>query len=407
MRCTALSFVLLASLSVSAGDWPQLLGPTRDGRSADKDLLDAWPARGPNVVWQRAIGQGYASPAIAGDRLVLFHRVGDDDVVECMSAATGKPQWRVATPAAYSDALGKGDGPRSTPVIAGERVFTLGPAGQLACLDLQTGKKHWGKNLLEVYTVKQSYFGVGTTPLVEGKNLLVNVGGGDGAGIVALNLETGKEAWKATDHDASYASPIAATIDGTRHAFFFTREGLVSLDPATGKVRFTRRLRARIDASVNAASPVLLGGDHLFLSSSYGVGAVVWKVKKDTVEEVWKGKESLNCHFGTPVAVGDQLYGFEGRQEEGGQLRCIDWKTGKVRWTENAYGCGSLIAAGDKLFVLGENGDLGLVKADASKYQETARASVLGKTFRSHLALANGLLYARDGGKLVCWKVKK
>jgi outer membrane protein assembly factor BamB len=406
MRLTTL-FVLLASLPAVAADWPQLLGPARDSHSAEKDLLDAWPARGPAVVWQHDVGQGYAAPVIAGDRLILFHRVGGDDVVDCLSASTGKPQWRVATPTTYRDDYGKGDGPRSTPVIAGGKVYTLGPAGQLACLDLKTGKKLWGKALLEDYTVKKSYFGVGASPLAEGKNLLLNVGGGGGAGIVALNLETGKEAWRATDQGASYASPIAATIDGVRHVFFFTREGLVSIDPANGKVRFTKRWRSRIDASVNAASPVLLGKDHLFLSSCYDTGAVVWKVKKDGVEEVWKSKESMNCHFSTPVAVGDQLYGFEGRQEEGGQLRCIDWKTGKVRWTENAYGCGSVIAAGDTLFVLGENGDLGLVKADPSKYREKARASVLGKPVRAPLALANGLLYARDGSKLVCWKVKK
>jgi outer membrane protein assembly factor BamB len=404
MRLTAL-FVLLAS-SALAADWPQLLGPTRDGHSAEKDLLDAWPARGPLEVWRHDVGAGYAGPVVVGDRLIVYHRVGGDDVVECLSATTGKQQWRVATPTTYRDDYGKGDGPRSTPTVAGGRVYTLGPAGQLLCLDLKTGTKKWAKDLLADYTVRKSYFGVGTSPLAEGKNLLVNVGG-EGAGVVALDLETGKEAWKATEHGASYASPIAATVDGVRHALFFTREGLASIDPANGKVRFTRRWRSRIDASVNAASPVLLGGKYLFLSSCYDTGAIVFEVKKDSIEEVWKNKESLNCHFSTPVAVGDQLYGFEGRQEEGGKLRCIDWKTGKVRWTEDAWGCGSLIAAGDKLFVLGEDGDLGLVKADAGKYKELARASVLGKPVRGPLALANGMLYARDGGKLVCWKVRK
>jgi outer membrane protein assembly factor BamB len=152
---------------------------------------------------------------------------------------------------------------------------------------------------------------------------------------------------------------------------------------------------------------VLLGGDHLFLSSSYGTGAVVLKVKKDGVEEVWKNDSSLSCHFSTPVVVGEQLYGFEGRQEEGAKLRCIDWKTGKVRWTEPGYGCGSLIAAGKKLFVLSESGELVLLSASADKHDEKARASVLGAPCRAHLALANGLLYGRDGKKLVCWKVKK
>jgi outer membrane protein assembly factor BamB len=406
MRITAL-FVLLATLPAFAADWPQLHGPARDGHTAEKGLLDAWPARGPAEVWRRDVGAGYAAPVVVADRLILFHRVGGDDLVECLSAATGKPLWKVATPTTYRDDYGKGDGPRSTPTVAGGSVYTLGPAGQILCLDLKTGKKLWNKDLLADYTVKKGYFGVGTSPLAEGKNLLVNVGGEDGAGVVALDLETGKEAWRATNHEASYSSPIAATVGGVRHVFFFTREGLASIDPANGKVRFTRRWRSRIDASVNAASPVLLGGKYLFLSSCYDTGAILFEIEKDGVKEVWKGKESLNCHFSTPVAVGDQLYGFEGRQEEGGQLRCIDWKTGKVRWTENAWGCGSAIAAGDKLFVLGEDGDLGIVKADAGKYRELARASVLTKPVRAPLALANGMLYARDGRKLVCWKTKE
>lgn len=404
-RITAI-LVLFAAGSAHAGDWPQLLGPARDGHSAEKGLLESWPARGPAVAWRRDVGQGYASPVVSAGRLILFHRVTDDEVIECLDAATGKRQWIVTSPTNYSDPLGKGDGPRSTPVIAGGRVYTLGPAGNLTCLDLKTGKKLWGKALLADYTVRPSYFGVGTTPLAEGKNLLVNVGGESGTGIVALDLATGKQAWKATDDDASYASPTAATIDGVRHVFFFTREGLVSLDPATGKERFRKRWRARIDASVNAASPVLLGKDHLFLSACYGTGAIVLKVKKDGIAEVWKGTESLNCHFGTPVAVGDQLYGFEGRQEEGGKLRCIDWKTGKVRWTEDRYGCGSLITAGDKLFVLGEDGELGLVKVNPKRYEEKARLSVLDKPVRANLALANGMLYGRGPRKLVCWKVK-
>jgi hypothetical protein len=197
-------------------------------------------------------------------------------------------------------------------------------------------------------------------------------------------------------------------VGGVRHVFFFTREGLVSVDPASGKVRFSKRWRSPIDASVNAAMPVLLGGDHLFLTACYDTGAVLLKVKKDGALEVWKNDTSLSAHFSTPVAVGEQLYGFHGRQDiEGGVLRCIDWKTGKVRWTERGHGCGSLIAAGKKLFVLGEFGKLVLVEANPKKYTEKARAAVLRGPCRAHLALANGLLYARDNQKLVCWKVKK
>jgi outer membrane protein assembly factor BamB len=192
-----------------------------------------------------------------------------------------------------------------------------------------------------------------------------------------------------------------------RHVFFFTREGLVSLDPANGKVRFSKRWRARLHESVNAACPVLVGGNHLFLSASYGTGAVLLKVKKDGALEVWKNNTSLSAHFSTPVAVGDQLYGFDGRQEEGARLRCIDWKTGEVAWTQTGHGCGSLLAADKKLFMLNEHGDLVLLGVNSDKYDEKARATVLGKPCRAHLALANGLLYGRDDRKLVCWKVKK
>lgn len=407
MRRIKLIVMVMGFLCVGAADWPQLLGPGRNGQTSETDLLATFPGKGPAGVWQREVGAGYASPVVAGDRLVIFHRVGDEDVVECVGATTGKPSWKYAYATNYEDAYGKGNGPRSTPVIAGERVYTLGAAGQLYCLDLNSGKKIWSRMLLEEFAVKPSFFGVGTTPLVEGKLLLVNVGGSDGAGIVAFDAETGKTAWQASNDDASYSSPIAATVDGVRHVFFFTREGLVSVDPQTGKVRLTKRWRSRNPASVNASMPVLLPDGHLFLTASYNTGAVLLKVKKDGVEEVWKNDVSMSCHFGTPVVVGEQLYGFEGRQEGGAQLRCIDWKTGKVRWTETGYGCGSAIAAGKKLFVLSEGGELVLLNATPEKHDAKARASVLGGGCRAHLALANGLLYGRDGAKLVCWKVRK
>jgi outer membrane protein assembly factor BamB len=396
--------ILLVSPAAGA-DWPQFLGPTRDGVSPETGLVDSWPRTGPPVVWRRDVGDGYAGPVVAGGRLVLFHRDGDRELVECLDAATGKTLWKHAEATSYSDPLGKGDGPRSTPAVADGHVFSLSPGGRLLCLRLADGTKLWQRMLLEDYEVPPSYFGVGTSPLVEGGRVLVNVGAKD-AGVVALDAGTGREAWRATGQGASYSSPVAATIDGVRHVFFFTREGLVSVDPATGAVRFAKRWRSRMDASVNAASPVVFDG-HVFLSACYGTGAVLLKVRKDGVDAVWKNDESLSCHFGTPVYHDGHLYGFDGRQEEGARLRCVEARTGKVCWTEAGYGCGSMILAEGRLIVVGEGGELALVAADPGRYRELARAPLLDRPCRAQPALSGGRLYARDNRQLVCWDLRK
>jgi outer membrane protein assembly factor BamB len=402
MTCLALAVV--AAVAVGA-DWPQFLGPARNGTSPETGLLSTWPSKGPPVVWERDVGEGYSAPVVAAGRLILFHRVGDEEVVECLEAATGKLVWRHADATRYEDPLGKGDGPRSTPAVADGRVWTLGPGGRLLCLRLDDGKKLWERALLQDYEVPPSFFGVGTSPLVEGSHVLVNVGS-PAAGIVAFDKDTGKEAWHATGQGASYASPVAATIDGVRHVLFFTREGLVSLDPASGAVRFTKRWRSRIDASVNAATPVVFDG-HTFLSACYGTGAVLLKVRRDGVDEVWKNDESLSCHFSTPVYLDGHLYGFDGRQEEGARLRCVEARTGKVCWTQEGYGCGSAILADGRLIVLSEGGELALLRPDPARYRELARAQLLGRPCRAHMALSGGRLYARDGKRLVCWDLRK
>jgi outer membrane protein assembly factor BamB len=401
MRYLVLLFPVLL-----AADWPQFLGPTRDSRSSEKELRENWSDKAPEVAWSRKVGQGYAGVAVAQGKCVLFHRVGDEDCIEALDATTGKRLWKHASKTEYSDPLGKGDGPRAVPTIAQGRVFALAANGVLTAVSLDNGKKLWAVDLLARYEVPPSYFGVGTAPLVIEDTVLVNVGG-EGAGVVAFDVKTGKERWKATSQPASYASPIYAKLDGVEMALFFTRTGLLSLDPATGKERFSFRWRARIDASVNAATPLVLDGK-IFLTASYNTGAVLLEVTKDSVKEVWKSDRVLSCHFNTPVAVGDQLYGVQGRQEEGAKLRCIDWKTGTVRWTQDGFGCGSLIALADnRLIGLSEGGELILFHAKAEKYDEIARASVLLPGVRAHLALANGYLYGRDREKLVCWKLSK
>jgi outer membrane protein assembly factor BamB len=401
----SLGLVVCLLVGLSGADWPQFLGLRRNAVSTETGLLQSWDEKGPPVVWKKNVGEGYSAPVVAGDRLILFHRLENDEVIECLDAATSKEIWKHTTPTKYDDALGKGNGPRSTPVIAGERVYTLSPGGLLLCLKLGDGKKVWQRALLEDYQVPRSFFGIGTSPIVEGDRLLVNVGAKD-AGIVAFDKDTGKEVWKATADGASYASPVSATIDGVRHVLFFTRQGIVSVDPATGAVRFSKRWRSRIDASVNASSPLVVG-DQLFFTASYETGAILVRAKKDTLEELWHNDRSLSCHFSTPVYCNGFLYGFHGRQEQGTEMRCVDLKTGQVRWSKEGFGCGSMIVAEGNLIVLGEGGELVLIECKADKYHEKARAAVLAGPCLTHLALANGRLYARDNKKLVCWNLKK
>jgi outer membrane protein assembly factor BamB len=388
-----------------AADWPQFRGPDRSGISPETGLPSAWPREGPPLIWEKKVGPGYSGPVVAGGRLILFHRVGDKEVVECLDAGSGKGRWQFSYPTAYVDDFGKGDGPRSTPVVAGNRVYTLGAEGMLTCLELDTGKKVWARPVNEDYRVRKNFFGVGTTPLVEGNLLLVNVGA-PGAGIVAFAKDTGKEVWRATDDAASYSSPVAATIDGVRHVFFFTREGLVSLDPARGAVHFRKRWRARYAASVNAATPLVVK-DLVFLSASYETGAVLLRVKKDGAEEVWKGDNILSNHYETSIYHDGHLYGFDGRQESGARLRCVELLTGKVRWTNEDFGCGSMVLADGKLLILSEKGDLVLVVSTPKAYRERARAKVLAGPCRAPVALAGGRLYLRDDKRLLCLDLKK
>jgi outer membrane protein assembly factor BamB len=396
--------VVLTALA-GAADWPQFRGPRRDGVSKEKSLRQSWPAKGPPVLWQANLGPGYSGPIVSGGRVVVFYRSGDKEVVACRDAGRGKSLWKYAYPTAYEDDFGKGDGPRATPVIAGKRVYTLGAEGMLTCLTLDGGRRVWSRQVNEDYAVRKNFFGVGTTPLVEGKVVLVNVGG-KGAGIVAFDRATGKEVWKATDDGASYSSPVAATVDGVRHVLFLTREGVVSLDPATGKVRFRKPWRARFAASVNAATPLVVG-DKVFVSASYDTGAVLLRIKKDRAEEVWKGDHILSNHYETSVCHRGFLYGFDGRQELGARFRCVELATGKVRWTKTGFGCGSLILAGGNLILLTETGDLALVEATPRAYREKARFSALAVPCRAPMALADGRLYLRDDKKLLCLDLRR
>jgi outer membrane protein assembly factor BamB len=407
-RCAWLLLLTLA-VPLRAADWPQFLGPTRDGHSPETGLLRAWPKSGPEKLWERKVGSGYAGPAVAGERLILFHRVDNDEVVECLDARTGQARWKHTEPTGYVDDFRFDDGPRGVPVIAGERVFTLGAEGRLTCLELATGHKVWERDLAADYPFKKGYFGVGVSPLVAGGRVFVNIGGRD-ACVVALDERTGKELWKAGKDEASYSTPALAEIGGKVRLVFLTREGLLVLSPEDGTIVEQRRFRSRMQASVNAATPLVDGG-RILLSACYNTGALLLKV--DGWQEVWKSDEALSSHYTTPVKVGDYLYGSHGRQEEGAVLRCVEWETGKVQWTREGFGCAWLIAADGLLLAVQESGAVALLEASPREYRELAHFEAFGaprergKALRSAPALAGGVLYIRGAEMLAAWRVAK
>jgi outer membrane protein assembly factor BamB len=398
--------VILVPAAVRAEDWPQFLGPRRDGVSLEKGLLDAFPKAGPKIVWQRDVGEGYSGIVVKGDRAIVFHRIDNEDIVECLHPATGKPFWKFAYPTDYQDALGKGDGPRSTPVIHGDKVITLGAQGMLHCLTLDAGKLLWSHSFTKEYKTQLGYFGIGTSPVVEQNLVLVNVGGPK-AGIVAFDLDNGKEIWKATNDPGSYSSPVVCTIDGARLGVFFTRTGAVVLDPKTGDVKYQQRWRARYDASVNAATPLIIG-DLAYFSTSYETGSLLLKLKKNGAEEVWNDENIMSNHYNTSIYFDGHLYGFDGRQEATPSFRCVNLKTKKVAWEKDRFGNGTMILADGKLIVLTERGDLHLVQATPAAFRELAKVQLFTSgPCRAQIALANGKLYAREQKKLVCLEMSK
>ena len=381
-----------------APEWPQFLGPQRNGVYDGPPLASSWPAAGPKKVWQKQVGAGFAGPVVSDGRVIVFHRVANQEIVESLDSKTGNPQWRYAYPTTYRDDFGFDEGPRAVPVVANGRVFTFGAEGQLSAIDLATGKGVWNVDTMRRFGVRKGFFGAAGSPLVEDGRVIANIGGKDGnkgAGIVAFNADTGAVLWTATDHDASYSSGVSAVFGGKRLAIFFTRGGLVGLDPATGAIVFQRPWRSRISSSVNAASPLVVG-DVIFVSATYGTGAAALRVQGNQLSELWSSDEVMSNHYSTSVYFNGFLYGFHGRQEFNPSFRAVDLKTGAVKWSVDRFHAGAVMLAGDRLLILRETGELVLAAATPDAYRPIAHAQILPPTLRSYAALADGFLYARN-----------
>ena len=397
--------LLLLTHQVALGeDWPQFLGPGRNGVYSGP-LAAAWPKSGPAVLWKLDVGQGFSAPVVARGRVILFHRRENQAIVESLDAATGKRVWQAVYPTDYRDDFGFDEGPRAAPAVTGERIYTFGAEGVLQALDFSTGKRVWSVDTRQKFGAPKGFFGAACSPLVDDGRVLMNIGGPNGAGVGAFDAATGKVLWTATNDEAGYSAPIVATIAGVRHALFWTRAGLVDADPATGKVRFQFPWRSRSHASVNAAAPVVVG-NLVFLSASYGTGATLLQIDGTSAKQLWASDDALSNHYATSVYRDGYMYGYHGRQEFGQSLRAIELKTGKVQWNVDGFGAGTVTLAGDRLLLIRENGETVIAPASPKEFRPIARAQLLPAVVRSYPALVDGRLYVRNERTLACFEVK-
>ena len=400
-------------------DWPHFLGPAHNQTSVETGLRAEFPPGGPALVWAMPKGEGYAAPVVAGERLVLFHRVGGEEVAECLHALDGRRFWRVAYPTTYRDRYGYNPGPRASPAISGGRVFTLGAEGRLQCVDLATGRVEWRRDLHAEFRVPRNFFGVGASPLVVGDVVIVQLGAPGGPGVAAFEVATGRLRWGAErEWGPSYATPVPATWGGQPRVLVFAggesrppTGGLLVLDPATGAVDARFPWRGTRYESVNAAAPVVLP-EGVFISECYGSGgALVAPAPGRGAAAVWTNP-TFGVHFMSAVRLGDLLYGVAGHGPQDAEFVAVEVATGREVWREQPLWTetvaeprgpreirtglfrASLLVVDGQVLALGEFGHLARLEVSRAGLRVRERAWLFAATETwTPPVLSRGLLY--------------
>lgn len=399
MRLAAL--LAISVFPLLAADWPQWRGVNRDGISSETGLLRVWPAGGPKLVWKATgLGEGYSSFSVAGGRLFTQGQRAGVQYVMAFDVASGKKLWELANGQSYEER--RGNGPRGTPTVDGDRVYALAADGSLVCADAATGRKIWGFNVVSRYGGEVPHWGISESPLVDGARLIVQPGGA-GASIVALDKMSGKEVWKSPGDGAAYSSAILAQVGGIRQLLHFTSDAAVGVRADNGE-RLWRYTQVS-NRTANIATPIYRDG-HVFYSSDYGTGAALLKLDVNDsgkrAQEVYFTREMRN-HYSSSVLVGQHLYGFSSSV-----LTAMKFEDGSVAWRDRSVGKGTVIFADGMLYCQGENGAVALVEATPSGYKEISRFSISigGYPLWSLPVIANGQLYIRDQDNLYRYAIK-
>ncbi len=430
----------LATTPARADDWPQWLGPQRDGVWREKGLLDRFPEGGPKVRWRTPIGGGYSGPAVAGGRVYVTDRVlgggsrnpanqfqrGNSAGVErvlCLNEADGKVLWKHEYDCPYT--ISYPAGPRTTPVVADGKVFTLGAEGHLLCLEAETGKVVWSHDFKKEYGIQTAVWGFSSNPLLDGRRLIC-LAGGEGTAVLAFDKDCGKEIWRALSsrggHGPGYGSPIIAEAGGRQQLIIWHTEAVSSLDPETGRVFWEQPFRIQQGQTVPTPRQ---HGELLFVTGFYD-GSLMLRLDRDrpAASVVWKRKgrserntDALHSVICTPFLEGGHIYGVCSY----GQLRCLKADTGHRLWetlqatgargpSTDRWATAFLVKNGDRFFLFNEKGDLIIANLSPKGYDEISRAHILEPTNTaqrrdvvwSHPAFANQSVYARNDKEIVC-----
>jgi outer membrane protein assembly factor BamB len=429
-----MSVLWMAPWPTRADDWPQWLGPQRDGIWRETGILDTFPAGGPPVRWRVAIGAGYSGPAVADGRVYVFDRLLDhgtsnpkdpfprgtipgSERVLCLNEADGKILWQFQYPCAYD--ISYPAGPRTTPTVKDGKVYTLGAVGNLNCLEAATGKVLWSHQFKKDYGVESPLWGFAGHPLIDGQKLIC-LARGEGTTVVAFDKDTGKEIWRALSApEPGYSAPVIYEAGGRRQLIIWHPEALNSLDPDTGKVFWSQRFASRTGLTI--ATPRKMG-DYLFVSSFYN-GSLMMRLATDrpTATEVWRGQKNserntdgLHSIISTPFLEDGYIYGVCSY----GQFRCLKAESGERIWEtfvptggqEMRWANAFIIKNGNRFFLPNEKGDLLIAKLSPQGYQEISRTHLLEPANTdpqravvwSHPAFANRNVYARNDKEIVC-----
>ena len=384
-----------------AGDWPQWRGQARDGHAAADEIAPASLPREPDFAWRLDIGGGFSSPVVAGGKLVYLDGQSGKEVAHLVDAKTGKEIWQVSYAEMYQDEWGPG--PRSTPIIDGDRIYVQSCKGEFRCLSLADGKVIWGVSFDKDFGVPflGSKAGEGTasrrgnngTSVIDGDRIFVQVGSANGASLVAFDKRTGKVLWKSQNDEAAYSSLMVGTLAGVRQVIYFSADALMGIKTEDGKLLW--RVPLRTDAKRHAATPIIFGDS--VIVNSHTIGLRCFKIVSEggglQATPAWANKD-LKINISTPVLVDSCLYS----QGPGANLVCVDATDGKLLWSQDGFGerFGALVSVGNRLFVVTDRGQLVLVAANRAKYSELGRLQASGKTWNSP-AWSGGRLFLREG----------